>query len=417
MDALVLELLHCLLGVRGGGRVDHEALGVGHVGQQAEQVQVVDEHACRVLAALDVEGEDGAAAIREVLLVQLVILAAFDGRVGDGLDFRNGLQVVDDLQRVLNVAFDAQRQGFGALQQQECGERRQGGTGVAQQDGADTGHERGSAQGLVEVQSVIGRIRLGQGWELARHFGPVEVAAFHDHTAEGGAVAANELGCGFNHDISAMLQRAEQVRGGEGIVDDHRQMMLVGDGGDGFEVRQVGVRIAEGLEVDELGVLLDGVLELLRILGGDEGGGDAVTRQGVTQQVEGATVDVLGGDDVIAGLGDVAHRVFDRGCARCDGQTCGAAFEGCDAVFEHALGGVGQAAVDVAWIRQPETGLGVVEIMEHVAGGLVDRHRAGIGCRIGLLLADVKLQGFEAVVLGICHGFCSLCGMVRCLSC
>ena len=39
-----------------------------------------------------------------------------------------------------------------------------------------------------------------------------------------------------------------------------------------------------------------------RILGGDEGGGDAVTRQGVTQQVEGATVDVLGGDDVIAGL-------------------------------------------------------------------------------------------------------------------
>ena len=337
--------------------------------------------------------------------------------MGDGLDFRNGLQVIDDLQRVLNVAFDAQRQGFGALQQQECGERRQGGAGVAQQDGADAGHERGSAQGLVEIQSVIGRIRLGQGRELARHFGPVEVAAFHDHTAEGGAVAADELGCGFDHDISAVLQRAEQVRGGEGVVDDHRQMMLVGDGGDGFEVRQVGVRIAEGLEVDELGVLLDGVLELLRILGGDEGGGDAVTRQGVTQQVEGATVDVLGGDDVIAGLGDVAHRVFDRGCAGCDGQTCGAAFEGCNAVFEHALGGVGQAAVDVAWIRQSETGLGVVKIMEHVAGGLVDRHRAGIGCRIGLLLADVKLQGFEAVVLGICHGFCSLCGMVRCLSC
>ena len=92
-----------------------------------------------------VKGEDGTAAVREVLLVQVVVLAAFDGRVGDGLDFRNGLQVIDDLQRVLNVAFDAQRQGFGALQQQECGERRQGGTGVAQQDGADAGHERGSA--------------------------------------------------------------------------------------------------------------------------------------------------------------------------------------------------------------------------------------------------------------------------------
>lgn len=126
--------------------MDHEALGVGHVGQQAEQVQVVDEHACRVLAALDVEGEDGAAAVREVLLVQLVVLAAFDGRVGDGFDFRNGLQVVDDLQRVLDMALDAKRQGFGALQQQEGRERRQGCAGVAQQDGADAGHERGTAR-------------------------------------------------------------------------------------------------------------------------------------------------------------------------------------------------------------------------------------------------------------------------------
>ena len=261
---------------------------------------------------------------------------------------------------------------------------------------------------------MVGGVRLGQGRELARHLGPVELAAFDDHTAEGGAVAADELGGGLDHHVGAVLQRAEQVRGGEGVVDDHRQMMLVGDGGDGFEVRQVGVRIAEGLEVDELGVLLDGVLKLLRILGGDEGGGDAVTRQGVTQQVEGATVDVLGGDDVIAGLGDVAHRVFDRGCAGCDGQACGAAFEGCDAVFEHTLGGVGQAAVDVARVRQSEAGLGVVEVVEDVGGGLVDRHRAGVGGRVGLLLADVQLQGFKTVLLVVLgHGILLGCARSR----
>ena len=223
-------------------------------------------------------------------------------------------------------------------------------------------------------------------------------------------MATDELGGGFDHDVSTVLQRAEQVRGGESVVDDHRQMMLVCDGGDGFEIRQVGVRVAEGLEVDELGVLLDGILELLRVLSGDEGGGDAVTRQGVAQQVEGAAVDVLGSHDVVAGLGDVAHGVFDRGGAGSDCQTSGATFKGCDAVFEHALGGIGQAAVDVARIGQTKTRLGVIKVMEHVAGGLVDRHRAGIGCRVGLLLADVKLQGFEAVVLGICHGFCSLWG-------
>ena len=86
------------------------------------------------------------------------------------------------------------------------------------------------------------------------------------------------------------------------------------------------------------------------------------------------SVHVLGCDDVVAGLGDVAHRVFHGGRAGRDGQARGAAFEGRDAVFEHALGGVGQTAVDVARVRQSEAGLGVVEVVEDVGGGLVDRH-------------------------------------------
>ena len=40
----------------------------------------------------------------------------------------------------------------------------------------------------------------------------------------------------ISNDVGAVLQRAEQVRGGEGVVDDHRQMMLVGDCGDGLEM-------------------------------------------------------------------------------------------------------------------------------------------------------------------------------------
>ena len=65
-------------------------------------------------------------------------------------------------------------------------------------------------------------------------------------------MAADELGGRLHHDVRAVLQRTEQIRRGEGVVDDHRQMVLMGDGGDGFEVRQVGVRVAEGLEIDEL---------------------------------------------------------------------------------------------------------------------------------------------------------------------
>ena len=222
-------------------------------------------------------------------------------------------------------------------------------------------------------------------------------------------MAADELGGGLDHHVGAVLQRAEQVRSGEGVVHDHRQVMLVGDFGDCLEVRQVGVRVAEGLEVDELGVLLDGVLELLRVLGGNEGGGDAVTRQGVAQQVEGSTVDVLGGDDVVTGLGDITHSVFNGSGTGSDGQTSGTTFKGGDAVLEDTLGGVGQTAVDVARVSETEASLGVVEVVEDVAGGGVDRDCTGVGGRVGLLLAHMQLQGFKTVLLVVLgHGSFSL---------
>ena len=105
---------------------------------------------------------------------------------------------------------------------------------------------------------------------------------------------------------------------------------------------------------------------------------------------------------MVAGLGDVAHRVFHGGRAGRDGQARGAAFEGRDAVFEHALGGVGQTAVDVTGVGKTKAIGGVLGVAEHIARGLVDRHGAGVGCGIGALLANVKLQGIETKgVLGV----------------
>ena len=65
---------------------------------------------------------------------------------------------------------------------------------------------------------------------------PVELAAVHDDAAQGGAVAADELGGGVHHDVSAVLDGADQVRGAEGVVDDQRQAVLVGNGGNGINV-------------------------------------------------------------------------------------------------------------------------------------------------------------------------------------
>ena len=136
-DALIEQLLRRELGMRRRGRVDDEALDVRDVGQQGEDLQVVDEAVRLGLAARDLKGEDGAAAVREVLLIQRVVRVARQRRMVDARDLRVRRQPRDDLLRVLRVAVEAQRECLDALQQQEGVERGDGRAGVAQENGAD----------------------------------------------------------------------------------------------------------------------------------------------------------------------------------------------------------------------------------------------------------------------------------------
>ena len=90
------------------------------------------------------------------------------------------------------MALNAQAQGLGALQQQECIERGDGGTGIAQQNGADVGDESGRAGGIGKGNTVVAGVGISDISELAAGF-PVKFAAVHDDAAQGGAVAADDL--------------------------------------------------------------------------------------------------------------------------------------------------------------------------------------------------------------------------------
>ena len=152
------------------------------------------------------------------------------------------------------------------------------------------------------------------------------------------------------------------------------------------------------IQIDGLGVGLNGVLHLGQIVSVDKGGGHAELGQGVLQQVVAAAVDGLLCHDVVTGLCQRLDGVGDGGSAGSGGQSSHAALQSSDTLLEHILRGVGQAAVDVARIGQTETVSGVLAVAEHIGSGLVDGHGAGIGCGIGLLLANVKLQGLKFIV-------------------
>ena len=211
-------------------------------------------------------------------------------------------------------------------------------------------------------------------------------------------MAADEFGGGVDYDVRTVLNGPDEIGGAEGVVDDQRQAVLVGDGGDGINVGDVAVGVAQGLQIDGTGVVLNGVLHLGQVVGVYKGGGHAEVGQGVLQQVIAAAVDGLLGYDVTAVGGQGLDGIGDGGGTGGHGQSGHAALQSRNALFKHVLSGVGQAAIDVACVGQTEPGGGMGGVMEHIRGGLIDGDGAGVGGGVGLLLTDVELQGLELIM-------------------
>ena len=69
LDAHIGQFFIVELAVRGGSGVNDQALHIGNIGQQAEQLEVINKLESFLTAALDLESKDGAAAIGEVSLI------------------------------------------------------------------------------------------------------------------------------------------------------------------------------------------------------------------------------------------------------------------------------------------------------------------------------------------------------------
>ena len=154
-------------------------------------------------------------------------------------------------------------------------------------------------------------------------------------------MAADEFRGGRDHHVGAVLNRAQQVGRREGVVHDERKIVLVRDGGPALDVEYVGIRVAERLRVEELGVVLDGGFDSVEVGRVHERGGKSLFGKGVLEQIERASVKVGGGDDMVTNRGDVLHGDGDCGRAGGDAKRSDAALECGDALLENGNGGVG----------------------------------------------------------------------------
>jgi len=133
---------------------------------------------------------------------------------------------------------------------------------------------------------------------------------FHGKGAAGrGPGPPHEFGKGVEEVFPAGLQGLEYIRGGGGVIDDIRDTGIMGDLCDGLEVVHIVLRVADRLAVNQAGVLIDRLADVLGVGGVDELYRDPQLRERVVEEIVGPAVEVTGGDDVLTGARDIENGI------------------------------------------------------------------------------------------------------------
>src|SRR5258708_34275870 len=90
---------------------------------------------------------------------------------------------------------------------------------------------------------MIRRIGISEFFEAPRSR-PIELARVHDDTANRGAVPAQKLGGGVDHDVCSPLDGPHQRRRWRGVVDDQWQAVLWRKGEHTFTVARLRLWVA-----------------------------------------------------------------------------------------------------------------------------------------------------------------------------
>ena len=308
---------------------------------------------------------------------------------------------------ILYMALYAQREGLHALQQQEGGKGRNAGAGIPQQNRPDIGDERRLSSRLDKGHSVIAGIWFGNGRILARGR-PVEGPGIYDDAAQRGSVSAEELGCGVNNQIRAVLNGPDQVRCTKGIIHHQRQAVAVCQFSQRIDVGNIAVGISQGFNIDGPGVWLNSALHLVQVVDIHKAGGDAEIGQRMSQQIIAASVDGLLRHDVPPIQCQGLNRIGNSGCAGGQRQGGYTALQGRDPLLQHILGGVCQSAIDVSAFLQVKPGRGMGAVLKHIRRSGINRDRPGVRRRVGSLLSHMQLERLKSVIVH-CHPFLSFC--------
>jgi hypothetical protein len=169
---------------------------------------------------------------------------------------------------------------------------------------------------------------------------------------------------GMHHDIGAVINRANQIGAGKGVVDDQGHPGLARNGGDRLDIGNGAGGIGDRLDEDRLGVWRHRAFEAADIIGVAPHNVPAKTLEGVRELVDRTAIEFSRCDELVAGSQQLLQHDHLRGVSRRHRERGGAAFKGGDALFEHRLGRVPDPGVDVSERLQPEQRRGMIGVVE-----------------------------------------------------
>ena len=186
--------------------------------------------------------------------------------------------------------------------------------------------------------------------------------------------------------VGTKLQRTLKIGAGKGVIDGEEEIAPAGKRTEGGEIDQLEQRVARRLNPDQPGCGVDSLFDAGDVAGINIADINAPRTQDALKDPIGASVGVVAGEDLVAGLKHL-QRGDGGGVAGAEGEAVLAVLQEGERGFESLTRGV--------------PGTRILEAFAELADGvllerrcLVDRHADGASARIGRL-AVVDCESFK----------------------
>ncbi len=356
LDAGFAKLFEGHVVVRGVNREHDQGFDTAETDREKENAGAIAEAARGGQAAFEIEGQHGPK-IFHLLFGKRVIGMRFETRVVDASDLGMLFEKFGDFEGVLTLPFDAHAERFHPANEQE------GGFGV---------------HGAAKVDDHV-----------ANFFD--EVGAAGHGAGDDVGVAAEIFGGAVHHQVETHFDGLLQRGAGEGVVDHRDEIVPFGEGRGFFKVDQAQGGIAGRFDVKHFGAGGEQVFDTFEV-GFNVANGNAEAWEDVAHEAVATAIDLIRGDDFVAGAKDGEKRAGNCGHARGGNDGGFGAFESGDFILGDGQGWIAVAGVNVgvAFAFGPAFHFGGVGEGE---GGSARDGRAHVGAHAVFFLAVVDGGG------------------------